>query len=104
MCRACSSVMKAIDAYLAKAEDSLADALEAEGYAKPKKTMRYLRELEDSVAEALTEETEEMEEHVRRGGTVLLAKKVLTVKTEKMASRLMKLPLQMVLQAVKQNG
>ena len=58
MCRACSSVMKAIDAYLAKAEDSLADALEAEGYAKPKKTMRYLRELEDSVAEALTEETD----------------------------------------------
>lgn len=58
MCRACSPVIKAIDAYLAKAEDDLADALGEEGYAKPKKTIRYLREIEDSVAEALTEETD----------------------------------------------
>lgn len=58
MCKSCSSVVKAIDAYLAKAEDGLADALEAEGYVQPKKTMRYLQELEDSVAEALTEETD----------------------------------------------
>lgn len=58
MCKACSPVMKAIDAYLAKAEDGLADALETEGYAKPKKTVRYMQELEDSVAETLEEETD----------------------------------------------
>lgn len=58
MCTVCTPLIKAIDAYIQKADDSLADALGAEGYAKPKKTLKYARDIEDGVAEALLDETE----------------------------------------------
>lgn len=57
MCMACQPLIKAIDAYLAKADGDLADALEAEGYAEPQTTIGYMQELEDDVAEELLEET-----------------------------------------------
>ena len=58
MCMECAPLIKAIDAYIQKADDGLADALGAEGYIKPKKTLKYAQDIEDSVAEALLEETD----------------------------------------------
>lgn len=58
MCLECKPLIKAIDAYIKKADGSLADALGAEGYIKPKKTLKYAQDIEDGVAEALTEETD----------------------------------------------
>ncbi len=57
MCLQCGPLLKAIDAYIQKADDDLADVLEAEGYAKPKKTVKYAQAIEDEVAEALVAET-----------------------------------------------
>lgn len=58
MCRRCAPLIKAIDRYIQKADDDLADALGDEGYAEPKKTVKYANQLEDGIADALTEETE----------------------------------------------
>lgn len=58
MCLECKPLIKAIDAYIQKADDSLADALEEEGYAKPQKTIDYLEDMEERVAEALLAETD----------------------------------------------
>lgn len=58
MCFSCKPLLKAIDAYLAKADDDLEEALEDEGYCEPKKTVKTIGELEDEIAEALLEETD----------------------------------------------
>ena len=58
MCMACQPLIKAINAYLAKADGDLADALKAEGYAEPQATIGYMQDIEDDVAEALVEETD----------------------------------------------
>ena len=58
MCIECRPLLKAIDAYLQKADGDLADALEEEGYAKPKKTLDYLEDMEEQVAAALLAETD----------------------------------------------
>lgn len=58
MCLNCKPLIKAIDTYIEKADNDLADALGAEGYAKPKKTLKYAQDIEDGVAEALLEETD----------------------------------------------
>lgn len=58
MCLECRPLIKAIDAYIRKADDKLSDELGAQGYAKPKKTLKYAQEIEDGVAEALLEETD----------------------------------------------
>ena len=54
----CSGLIKAIDAYIEKANGDLADALGKEGYEKPKKTVKYVESIEDDVADALVEETD----------------------------------------------
>ncbi len=41
-----------------KVDNDLSDQLGAEGYAKPKKTLKYAQSIEDDVAEALIEETD----------------------------------------------
>ena len=58
MCMACQPLIKAINAYLAKADVDLADALKAEGYGEPQATIGYMQGIEDDVAEALVEETD----------------------------------------------
>ncbi len=58
MCLECRPLIKAIDAYIRKADDKLFDELGVQGYAKPKKTLKYAQEIEDGVAEALLEETD----------------------------------------------
>lgn len=58
MCLNCKPLLKAIDAYIEKADKGLEDTLGAEGYEKPKKTLKYMQDIEDGVAEALLEETD----------------------------------------------
>lgn len=58
MCMNCRPLIKAIDAYLKKADDRLCDELEEQGYAEPEKTVEYIQEIEDGVEEALLEETD----------------------------------------------
>lgn len=58
MCMNCGPLIKAIDAYLQKADDNLSDVLEEEGYVKPQKTVEYIQDLEDKVSEVLLEETD----------------------------------------------
>ena len=43
MCMECGPLIKAIDAYIRKADDDLKDALEEEGYAKPDETMEAIQ-------------------------------------------------------------
>lgn len=52
-----SGLLQAIDRYLAKAEDDLAEQLRLEGYADPKDTVKTITELEEEVAEVLVKET-----------------------------------------------
>lgn len=54
----CENLVKAIDAYIQKADDSLEDALEAAGYADPSGAVSEAARLEERVAEALKEETD----------------------------------------------
>lgn len=54
----CKNLIKAIDVYIEKADDELSDVLGEEGYAKPKKTLKYIQDIEDGIAEALLEETD----------------------------------------------
>lgn len=58
MCLDCKPLIKAIDAYIEKADDDLLDLLEDEGYQKPKKTVKYIQGLEEEIAELLLEETD----------------------------------------------
>lgn len=60
MCIHCNSLKKAIDVYIKKADDNLSDELEAQGYIKSEKTIKYIQEIEDGVAEALLDETDEI--------------------------------------------
>lgn len=57
MCK-CKALIKAIDAYIAKADNDLEELLGAQGYQKPKRTLKYMQSIEDDVAEALLEETD----------------------------------------------
>ncbi len=43
MCRRCDGLIKAIDAYITKAEGDLASTLSDEGYTKGKKTAKIIR-------------------------------------------------------------
>lgn len=54
----CDKLMKAIDAYLTKADDSLKDVLEEEGYVNASDTVKRATSLEDAVTEALQNETD----------------------------------------------
>lgn len=60
MCIHCNSLIKAIDVYIKKADDNLSDELEAQGYIKSEKTIKYIQEIEDGVVEALLDETDEI--------------------------------------------
>ena len=47
MCLKCGPLIKAIDAYIEKADGGLSDALKEEGYTKAKKTVKYIEDMED---------------------------------------------------------
>lgn len=53
----CEALIKAIDAYLAKADEDLTEALDEAGFAEPKETVQEMAALEDKLADALERET-----------------------------------------------
>ena len=57
MCLNCRPLIKAIDAYIQKADENLADTLADEGYCEAKKTVDVISELEDKIAKVLVEQT-----------------------------------------------
>lgn len=58
MCRYCGSLIKAIDKYIAMADDDLADELEAEGRAEAADSVKMMSDMEDGIAVALVAQTE----------------------------------------------
>lgn len=54
----CQPLIKAIDAYIFKADKDLEDVLRDEGYAESEKTLKYMQDIEDGVANALLAETD----------------------------------------------
>lgn len=56
MCN-CDALLKAIDAYLAKADDDLSEALDDAGFIESKETVKDAAALEDKLTEALEKET-----------------------------------------------
>lgn len=57
MCK-CDKLLKAINAYIEKADSDLEDILTDEGYAEPGITVARISDIEEAFAEALQEETE----------------------------------------------
>ncbi|MCD8327597.1 MAG: phage head morphogenesis protein [Ruminococcus sp.] len=57
MCQSCEPLLKAIDAYIEKANDDLSGTLKDAGFEKAKDTVKEINAIEDEVAEALTDET-----------------------------------------------
>ena len=57
MCTRCKALIKAIDAYIAKADNELSDALGEAGFVQPKSTVKKISALEDKLTSALEKET-----------------------------------------------
>lgn len=64
MCISCGSLIKAIDAYLAKADDDLVELLESEGFVHPEDTVAFAEAIEDLLTAALEDETAFFLHHV----------------------------------------
>lgn len=62
MCTACSQLLEAINAYIAKADKNLSDELEKAGFADPEETVKHIEGLEEQIAEALKEQSKSFEE------------------------------------------
>ena len=58
MCVYCRPLVKAIDDYIKKADDDLAEELAGEGYCMPKETTEMISELENELTDALISETD----------------------------------------------
>ena len=56
MCH-CERLLKAIENYIAKADDDLEEILAEEGFAEPGLTVARISQIEEAVAEALEQET-----------------------------------------------
>ena len=59
-------LVKAIENYLAKAEESLADILKKEGYIKSKKTLKYIESIEEEITKALLEQRDDILEKLEK--------------------------------------
>nr|DAH36869.1 MAG TPA: minor head component F [Caudoviricetes sp.] len=62
MCSECQLLIKAIDAYITKVDNDLADRLKEEGYADSKNTVKHIEELEEKIAEVLQEQSKDFED------------------------------------------
>ena len=71
----CIALTKAIDAYIAKANDDLSEEMADAGYVDSKDSVKGANELEEEVSEILTEQTQEIAEVVEGAGTIPKAKK-----------------------------
>ena len=67
MCSECQLLIKAIDAYITKADNDLADRLKEEGYADSKNTVKHIEELEEKIAEVLQEQSKDFEDLIESG-------------------------------------
>lgn len=74
-CKACQSLAKAIDAYIAKVNDGLADEMSDAGYADAKDSVNGADQLEEDVKDILTTQTEELADVIEEAGTIPKAKK-----------------------------
>lgn len=74
-CKACQSLAKAIDAYIAKVNDGLADEMSDAGYADAKDSVKGADQLEEDVKDILTTQTEELADVIEEAGTIPKAKK-----------------------------
>lgn len=73
MCLQCKSLLKAIDAYLAKADEDMEETLEDEGRVCPGKTVEHISAMEEAMAAALVEETGHYVREIRKKKTVRAA-------------------------------
>ena len=69
MCK-CSSLIKAIDAYISKSDEDLADELEAEGRALPEDSVTMLSDMEDGITAALVSQTEYFIDKIKKQKSV----------------------------------
>ncbi len=69
-CETCQELIKAIDAYIAKENDDMADELEDAGYVEPDETMKDVEALEDDLAEAMNLDTEIVAEQLERADSL----------------------------------
>ncbi len=60
------SLIKAIESYIIKADESLADILKREGYIKSKKTLEYIQQVESETAEVLIEQRDFILEEIEK--------------------------------------
>lgn len=58
----CQALIKSIDAYIKKKDDTLADSLKKAGFALPEKTVKNIEELEEKLAEIFQEQSFNVEE------------------------------------------
>lgn len=58
----CQALIKSIDAYIKKEDDTLADSLKKAGFALPEKTVKNIEELEEKLAEIFQEQSFNVEE------------------------------------------
>ena len=69
-CETCEALIKAIDAYIAKVDDDMADELEDAGYVEPKETIDDTEELEEKLADAMNMDTEIISEQIEQADSV----------------------------------
>lgn len=62
MCTACSKLLNAIDAYIAKADKKLSEELENAGFADSENTVKHIEKLEEQIVEVLKEQSKSFEE------------------------------------------
>ena len=69
-CAECRSLIKAIDAYIAKVDNDLKDELDAAGYKDAKGTLNSAERLEEALSEAMNRDTEIIAGELERTGDV----------------------------------
>ena len=62
MCKACSQLLEAINAYIAKADKNLSDELKKAGFADSEETVKHIESLEEQIAEALKKQSKSFED------------------------------------------
>lgn len=70
MCGNCESLIKAIDAYIAKSDEDLANELEAEGRVLAEESVNMLSAMEDSITAALISQTEYFIDKIKKQSSV----------------------------------
>lgn len=65
MCGECRKLIESIDAYIAKADNKLSDALKNAGFMASKETVKRMEQLEDKIAEVLKEQSLSAEELIK---------------------------------------